>query len=312
MTWISSEVTDGDFVPVQQRKRPLPNTLSASAEDESSECEDQASSDEENDITDSHTAPQNPPLFACPEDGCIKKYLTHGRLEQHLMYGNHKLKLERMTLLDRAKLSYAQHLEAGSQTVISVSTQKASSQKERNPQKPSRGWALRESEKKYKRFNDKQKKYMEGKFIEGEKTGIKSSGEDVAKEMRFIRDENGERIFTFDEFLRPQQITSFFSRLAAKRKKISETDLVAETNQNDREKLCKKVVETLNQRPLKHPVLFSRQNLCAMKENEFHELKMTQLRAISHHFDVKVKGRKKIDIVTAIISFLQRCQCKTG
>lgn len=311
MKWISCEVTEGDFIPVQQRKRPLPKSLSAPAEDKSSESEDHVTSDEENEVTDS---PQKPHLFVCPEDGCIKKYLTHGRLEQHIMYGKHKLKLERMTLLDRAKISYAEHLEAGSQTIISVSTKptQTAKQKGKTPQKSSKGWALRESEKKYKRFSDKQKEYMEKKFIEGVKTGIKSSGEDVSKEMRFIRDENGNRIFSFDEFLRPQQITSFFSRMAAKRKKISEPDLEAETNHNDREKLCSDVLTALNRRPLKHPVLFSRQNLCAMEEKEFHELKMTQLRAITNHFDVKVKGRKKIDVVTSIVNFLERCQCKTG
>ena len=53
-------------------------------------------------------------LFPCPEDGCVKSYMTHGRLQQHLMYGKHEfLRAESLSLLDRAKISYAEPLEAG-------------------------------------------------------------------------------------------------------------------------------------------------------------------------------------------------------
>ena len=56
----------------------------------------------------------NRPLFPCPEDGCVKSYMTHGRLEQHLMYGKHEFRgAESLSLLDRAKISYAERLEAG-------------------------------------------------------------------------------------------------------------------------------------------------------------------------------------------------------
>ena len=53
-------------------------------------------------------------LFPCPEDGCTKSYMTHGRLEQHLMYGKHEFRrVESLSLLDRAKVGYAERLEAG-------------------------------------------------------------------------------------------------------------------------------------------------------------------------------------------------------
>jgi len=67
------------------------------------------------------------------------------------------------------------------------------------------------------RFNSKQKRYLEGKFKHGETMGVKANPDDVSKEMRCLRDKNGERIFTVEEFLRPQQISSFFSRMACKR-----------------------------------------------------------------------------------------------
>ena len=61
---------------------------------------------------DTHQADRS--LFPCPEDGCVKSYMTHGCLEQHLMYGKHEFcRAESLSLLDRAKISYAEHLEAG-------------------------------------------------------------------------------------------------------------------------------------------------------------------------------------------------------
>ena len=60
---------------------------------------------------DTHQADR--PLFPCPEDGCVKSYMTHGRLDQHFMYGKHEFRRESLSLLDRAKISYAERLEAG-------------------------------------------------------------------------------------------------------------------------------------------------------------------------------------------------------
>ena len=38
----------------------------------------------------------------------------------------------------------------------------------------------------------------------------------MARDTRRTRNPNGERLFTVSEFLTPRQVTSFFSRLAAK------------------------------------------------------------------------------------------------
>jgi len=48
------------------------------------------------------------PLFPCPEDGCTKSNMTHGPLEQHLMYGKHEVcRAESVSLLDRGQLHRA-------------------------------------------------------------------------------------------------------------------------------------------------------------------------------------------------------------
>ena len=66
------------------------------------------------------------------------------------------------------------------------------------------------------------------KFNLGEQTGKKSSGDEVAQQMRRARGQDGTRLFSLDEFLTPQQISSYFSRMAAKKRKLTEQDLEAE------------------------------------------------------------------------------------
>ena len=119
---------------------------------------------------------------------------------------------------------------------------------------------------------------MDKKFLEGETTGlgIKSFGEEVSKEMRYIRDDSGKRIFCFDEYFRPQQITSYFSRMADKRRKVTIPDIEPQTSQDNHKRLCNDVVETFKQKTLKHSVIFLIRNLCLTKEDEFKEFKMTQ------------------------------------
>ena len=64
------------------------------------------------------------------------------------------------------------------------------------------GWALR-STKKSSRFNFKQKNYLNEKFKIGEQTGHKTDPEDVARDMRHAKEEDGSRMFTPAEFLSP-------------------------------------------------------------------------------------------------------------
>ena len=79
----------------------------------------------------------------------------------------------------------------------------------------SQDWALR-STKKAARFIAKQKAYLEEKFKIGEQTGFKADAAQVVQDMRHTKHEDGGNRFTVDEFLAPQQIKSYFSRMTAK------------------------------------------------------------------------------------------------
>ena len=81
-------------------------------------------------------------------------------------------------------------------------------------------------------FSEEQHKYLTKKFNIGETSGIKCDPEDVSKEMRYIKDGNGKRLFISTEFLSASQSSIYFSRLALKKRQSSnasytENDLAA-------------------------------------------------------------------------------------
>ena len=75
---ITAEPGKGEFVWVKHKQpKPAPSHKDSSA----IEMTQQA---------DTHHAESL--QFSCPEDGCTKSYMTHGRLGQYLMYGKHKFR----------------------------------------------------------------------------------------------------------------------------------------------------------------------------------------------------------------------------
>ena len=78
------------------------------------------------------------------------------------------------------------------------------------------GWALKTITK--TRFTQKQNEFLKQQFEIGEQSGRKADPNEVSKMMRSSRDELGARRFLPEEVLTGQQITGFFSRLAAKKR----------------------------------------------------------------------------------------------
>ena len=82
------------------------------------------------------------------------------------------------------------------------------------------GWALRKH-RKATQFSEKQVQFLVEVFMEEEKTNRKMDPLTVADMMRTATDENGQKRFSTSEYLRHEQIASYFSRLAASRRKNS-------------------------------------------------------------------------------------------
>ena len=126
------------------------------------------------------------------------------------------------------------------------------------------GWAMRSSQVKRTRFTANQKDNLTKKFDLGEISGQKSDPESVARAMMAARGNEGNRLFTSAEFLTSQQVASFFSRLAAKRRLpdvMSGSD--EEADDAEREKAIQELSNVvMREESLEHPVVYHCYNIC--------------------------------------------------
>ncbi|XP_048582456.1 uncharacterized protein LOC116617537 [Nematostella vectensis] len=131
--WAESTFSDGDFVKVSHRVEKKPTDVP------------QTELDEEEDGNDSNN------LFACPEGGCVRSYMTYRGLSWHIIHGKHTYHPERFTLGDAAKRRQAKRLEAGATRNVTSAPSTAASTSDVLPL-PS-GWAHRETHKRHARFS---------------------------------------------------------------------------------------------------------------------------------------------------------------
>ena len=108
---------------------------------------------------------------------------------------------------------------------------------------------------------------MTTKFNLGETTGFKANPADIAKAMMTTRDDNGDCMFTSEEFLTTQQVSSFFSRFASKKSLPDvqdDDDAIAAHNETDLQDLQEIVVQEVF---LKQPIIYDRHNMCELISN---------------------------------------------
>lgn len=183
------------------------------------------------------------------------------------------------------------------------------------------GWALKSSARKV-RFTEKQKNFLDLKYNLGEQTGKKSSGEDVAMQIRRARGKDGKRLFAVEDFLTAQQITSYFSRMAAKRKNVSE----AELETDERERMLQEVTSEITARlatvtEAEQSVseldsccfVYKRITLCCMERDELRaKLTLSNLKSICLKYGIQgLSGRKKEPYVNALFSLISANPCST-
>ena len=154
------------------------------------------------------------------------------------------------------------------------------------------GWALR-STKKATRFNAKQKGYLDEKFRIGEQSGHKADPAQVAKDMRHARHEDGNRRFTVDEFLTPQQIKSYFSRAAAKLRQRGREDEDADNCDfqviEEQEAYSSTCAHVIDECQLIHSITYDTFNLCDIyATRKLTRLSISMLRLICSHFDMDI------------------------
>lgn len=246
-------------------------------------------------------------LFSCPLNGCVCTFQRYCNLEHHMFYGKCRLLEERHSLLDKAKILY--HLKVsvglgGHPFTSGIAQSKPAT--EVIPQ----GWALKTS-RKSKRFNDNQKEYLNDKFQIGQETGIKADPTEVSQDMRHAKMENGERRFTVDEFMTPQQIKSYFSRRAAKLKNIPESTSGSQ-DEDVQEELTYSSIrnQIIEQCHVIHPITYDNYNICQLySDGKLTRLSVALLRYICTYFFTSLPDRRKAPYISLIAELVQSCSC---
>ena len=154
---------------------------------------------------------------------------------------------------------------------------------------------------------------MTTKFNLGETTGFKANPADVAKAMMTTRDDNGDRMFKSEEFLTTQQVSSFFSRLASKKRLPNaqdDDDAIAAEKETDLQDLQEMVVQEVS---LQHPIIYDRHNMCELiSKSKMKRFAVPMLKQMCIHFDIDIqdiKAKLKQPYIDKLTAFVGQCLC---
>lgn len=259
------------------------------------------------------------PLFECSVPGCVESFETFGQLELHLDVGKHTV--SRVSQYDAIRRDWALKFSS----VDTADVKSCSSDSKGSKPLPGdiadapplqTGWALSKPRSNV-RFSQKVKEYLTARFSLGERSGRKADPAQVAVDMRNAKNESNERLFTRTEWMTKTQVQSFFSRLAATRRKdqgmvgISpDQEEDAECLQEDanRQDLIEKVNTQLN---VSHPICYDKFDLCERyHSNTLQEFSVAMLKIICGHFEIPVKWRDKSKVLIDKLSeMIRKCEC---
>ena len=296
-SWLTAPFSDGHFKTVSTVRQPRqPSTETADVPQ----------------VRETPALPSTGDLFSCPQEGCVRVFQRLSALERHLSLEACELSPEKYCMLDLAKQEYASRLQEGTGIVPSLQVP-ASHVSADNDQAYKEGWALKGA-KKAERFSDAQKSYLEAKFNIGQGTGKKLDPGVVAEDMRRARGPNGERLFAVTEFLSAQQVSSFFSRLAAKARQqevqVTEQDVLAVEEQVNFSTARDSVLSSLH---ITHPIVVDQYDLCALvKSKEVKKLKVGLLKALCETLDLKAPippVRRRAPYISLLQELVHCCSC---
>ena len=230
-------------------------------------------------------------------------------MENHLLYAKCKCRSEKFTLLDHAKILYSKKLSEGTSIQPLI---KSTANCTQSTPTLCQGWALRQT-KKAARFNENQRNYLDEKFNISLTSGMKADPAQVARDLRLARNDNGNRRFTIDEFLTPQQIKSYFSRKAAKNRKTTKElndDAVAA---EDASAYCTARDKIMEECQLTHPIMYDTYNVCQLyTEKRLAKLSVALLRHICLFFNMNIESLsqyRKAPYISLINNLVQSCTC---
>ena len=163
------------------------------------------------------------PLYECSLLGSVEVFKTFSQLELHLDVGKHTVR--RLSQYDAIKKDWALKfslIDTAGIECLSCSLDSSTPLTSPGDTSPhlslQTGWAVSKLRGSV-RFSEKVKEYLMARFTLGERTGRKADPAQVAMDMRNAKNESNARLFTREQWLTKSQVQSFFSRLAAIRRK---------------------------------------------------------------------------------------------
>ena len=255
-------------------------------------------------------------LFACPEEGCMKTYQRYFSLQNHLDAGKHNYVLERETLLDKAMMRYASNLEHGASSIDNVVEDRLPSESLSGEPTLTMGWALKSTTTRKHRLTDHQKRHLTDVFLIGEQTGRKADPSEVSRSMRRARNSDGSFLFQTADYLTPKQITSYFSRLSAKKSVSSPPDIdddaqtLPDIGERNIEQLREEVMSEI---AIQHPIMYDTYSICDLVANsKLSKFAIPMLHDICSHFELDiptVKYKRKKPYIELLVSLVNSCTC---
>ena len=261
-------------------------------------------------------------LFDCPEAECNRVFARFDDLKLHLIIGQHTRFSNKESVYDAFKREWAkQHSTLSAEQVRGRGKARGLTP---GGCSLGMGWALNSPKTGKVRFSEGVRKYLEDQFEAGEKTGNKADPARVVGDMRTAKDEYGNRLFVTNEWLNAQQIKSFFSRFASKRRKeylgagnaaekeetekFLESDTDEELELETQAGLLKEIVMKLD---VSHPILYKEYNLCDLyNRSRLSSFTKPLLRDICKYFSIAFKTKDRKDtLVQALENMVRTCSC---
>ena len=149
-------------------------------------------------------------LFPCPQEGCSSSFQSFESLQRHLNHGQHENKTSQESVYDQLRRDWVARFT----TLFPENRPRAkSSESSVTSSSLPMGWALQKPRAGGTRYSSQVKEYLKARFDVGEESGCKADPEQVAIDMRNVRNKDNARLFSREEWLSRNQIQAYFTLL---------------------------------------------------------------------------------------------------
>ena len=258
---------------------------------------------------------QRSDIYSCQEAGCVLTFKTQAEADNHMDTGKHRLEEDCESTYDRIRRKWAGMVTGVTFAPDLPSTSLQGGESSSAAHKPL-GWALKVT-KRPTRITDNVKTFLMEKFEEGVRTGNKADPVQVAREMKTLRNEDGQPTFKPEEWRTAQQISSLFSRQTAAQRhravdaeEIPDEDIEAAESEMALATLRSLVMNDMGKPG--HPIAVGDRNICELvRTNRLRSFKLAVLKEMCEQLHLTTTGplSRKKTFFEAIEAFSESCTC---